>query len=149
MKSVFHRGVWVVTFGVAMLGTGAAGATTLPLVQQQGAVQYLSGGIGHSESTAVQAASKTWPLTLEFAVNATPRAEYAANVNVVIRDAKGQVALNTEANGPFMLVRTHPGRYSVDATLQGKTLHETVVVKPDTPAKTLFLWPAGTNGAMS
>ena len=149
MKSVFHRSVWVATFGVAMLGAGAASAAMLPPVQQQGAVQYLSGGIGHAESTAVQAASKTWPLTLEFVVNATPRAEYAANVNVVVRDEKRQMALKTEANGPFMLVRMHPGRYSIDATLQGKTLHETVTVKQGAPAKALFLWPAGTNGAMS
>ncbi len=149
MKSLFHQGAWVAALGVAMLGAGAASAAMLPPVHQQGSVQYLSGGIGHGESTAVQAASKNWPLTLEFAVSATPRAEYAANVNVVVHDAKGQVALKTEANGPFMLVRTQPGRYSVDATLQGKTLHETVVVKPDAPAKALFLWPAGTNGAMS
>lgn len=149
MKSVFHRGAWVATLGVAMLGAGAASAAMLPPVHQQGAVQYLSGGIGQGQSTALQAASTNWPLTLEFAVNAKPRAEYAANVNVVVHDAKGQVALETKSDGPFMLVRTEPGRYTIDATLQGKTLHESVTIKQGAPAKALFLWPIGTNGAMS
>ncbi|GEM_PF-2386882 len=43
-----------------------------------------------------------------------------------------------------MLAKLAPGRYNVEATLAGKTLHEpVVVVKHGQPAQVAFVWPAG------
>jgi hypothetical protein len=42
-----------------------------------------------------------------------------------------------------MLARLPPGRYNVDATLAGNTLHEAVIVKHGQPTRVAFVWPAG------
>jgi hypothetical protein len=119
--------------------------TVLPPVHHSGAVQYLSGGIGDGEASAIQSASKQWPLTLEFAIKTRHGAEYAADVAVKVRDTHGQTALDTHAQGPFLLAKLAPGAYNVDATLDGKTLHQQVVVKTGLPAKAVMVWPAGTD----
>jgi hypothetical protein len=124
-------------------------ATHLPPVQHSGAIEYLSGGIGVDESTAIESASKQWPLTLQFAIRDKQGAAFAAGVAVKVRDAKGHTVLETTTGGPFLLAKLPPGDYSVDATLAGKTLHSKVNVKAGQPTRTVLLWPAGTDGARS
>mgnify|MGYP001548248900 CR=1 FL=1 len=130
-------------------GAWAHAEATLPPVQSSGQVEYLSGGIGEAQSTAMQNAEHQWPLTLEFAVKDKKHSDFAANVNVIVRDAKGKTALQTESTGPFLLARLAPGRYAVDATFAGKTLHESVTVAHGAPAKAVFVWPAGTDETRS
>ena len=84
-------------------------------------------------------------MTLEFAVKDKSRADFAADVNVLVRDAKGHTALKATSDGPFLPVKLAPGHYAVDATLAGKTLHEKVSVKHGEMAKAVFEWPAGTD----
>lgn len=134
------------------LMTGAAlaqAATPLPPVQRSGTVAYPSGGIGVDESKAIQNASKQRPLTLEFVIKDKQRADFAAGVAVKVHDAKSHAVLDTTAGGPFLLVKLPPGRYAVDATLAGKTLHASVKVESGRPARTLLVWPAGTDGTRS
>ncbi|MEO5797366.1 MAG: hypothetical protein ABIP34_21280 [Rhodoferax sp.] len=119
--------------------------TALPPVHHSGSVQYLSGGVGDGEASAIQGASKQWPLTLEFAIKTAHGAEYAADVAVQVLNAHGQTALDTRAQGPFLLAKLAPGAYTVEATLGGKTLHQQVVVKAGQPAKAVMVWPAGTD----
>ena len=64
----------------------AAVPSTLPPEQTQGAVAYVSGGIGQDEAQAFEAAAAQYPLALEFAIKHTPRAEYTAYVHVVVTD---------------------------------------------------------------
>jgi hypothetical protein len=129
-----------------LAGSGYAfAAAVLPPMQHAGNVEYLSGGIGQDESRAIEHVAKAWPLTLEFAMKDRQRSDFVADVAVVVRDAKGRVALKTESDGPFLLARLAPGKYEVDATLDGKTLHEQVSVRQGEPTRTTFLWPAGTD----
>lgn len=123
---------------------GAWAQAPLPQMKQQAGIDYLTGGIGRDESDAIKAASGTWPLTLEFAVADSPRAEFAADVTVVIRDAKGRVALEAKADGPYLLAGLAPGSYGVDATFNGKTLTRRVEVRKGAPTRATFAWPAGT-----
>jgi hypothetical protein len=140
-----HAGA-VTVLAIAAFGAHAAHADSrLPPIQHSGPVQYLSGGIGDGESSAIQNASKQWPLTLEFAIKTSHGAEYAADVGVQIKDNHGQVTLDTQAQGPFLLAKLPPGAYNVDATLGGKTLHEHVLVRPGQHAKAVMVWPAGAN----
>jgi len=117
----------------------------LPPVQHAGNIEYVSGGIGKDESKAIERAAKGWPLTLEFATKDKQRSDFVADVAVVVRDAKGRVALKTESDGPFLLAKLSPGKYEVDATLDGKTLHEQISVRRGEPTRKTFLWPAGTD----
>ncbi len=138
------------TLGALLMG-GALAQTPAPLppVQQSGSVQYLSRGIGLDESTAFEKASRQWPLTLEFAIRDEQHADFAADVNVLVRDASGHATLQTTSEGPFLLARLLPGRYSVEATLAGKTLHENVVIRKGQPARAVFVWPAEAGMASS
>ena len=144
MKTTIPR--TAATFLALALGAAVAHASArLPPVQTSGSVEYLSGGIGQSESSAIERASAHWPLTLEFAIHARPRDEFAADVKVRVRDAQGHTALEATSDGPFLLARLGPGHYAVEATLAGRTLHEKVSVEAGHPAKAVFVFPAGTD----
>lgn len=120
----------------------AATAGILPAAQTQGAVTYVSGGIGQEESQAFEAAAAQYPLALEFVLKHTPRAEFTANVHVIVTDAKGQHILDTRSDGPFLLAKLPAGRYTVTAERKGETLTKTVHVAPAKSARALFLWAA-------
>ena len=130
-----------------LLGSAAQaqGDSALPPVQKSGVVEYLSGGIGLDESTAIKSASRQWPLSLVFSVQAAGKAEFASDVKLEIRDAKGALVLETMASGPFLLAKLAPGSYSLRATLAGKTLDRKVQVKAGSSARVELVWPAGTN----
>ena len=149
MSTRWFQAILAAGFGTLLLGSAAVHATNLPAVHKSGQAEYLSGGIGKDESTAIQAASRNWPLTLEFAEKDGRHADFVADVNVVVRGAAGHPALQAEATGPFMLAKLPPGRYTIEATLAGKTLHEHVIVKRGEPARATFIWPAGVGGEMA
>jgi len=131
--------------GTLMMVASLAHATTsLPPIQRIGDVDYVSGGIGQDESSAIERASHSWPLTMEFAVKDKQHADFVSGVRVQVRDAAQHVRFQVKSDGPFVLAKLQPGQYVVDASLDGKTLHEKVMVAAGHPAKALFVWPAGT-----
>ncbi|MFZ4877468.1 carboxypeptidase regulatory-like domain-containing protein [Janthinobacterium sp. Mn2066] len=119
--------------------------SALPPIHKSGAVEYLSGGIGLDESTAIKNASRQWPLSLVFSVQAAGRAQFASDVKLEVRDAKGTLVLQTTASGPYLLARLAPGSYRLHASLAGKTLERQVEVKAGSSARVELVWPAGTN----
>lgn len=121
----------------------------LPPVQKSGEVDYLTGGVGLDESTAIKSASGQWPLSLVFSVQAGGRAQFASDVKLEIHDAKGALALDVTATGPYLLARLAPGSYSLRATLAGKTLERKVQVKQGASSRVELVWPAGTNQSQS
>ena len=136
----------IFTAGVLLAGAAHAQSdSALPPVQKSGAVEYLSGGIGLDESTAIKSASRQWPLSLVFSVQAAGKAEFASDVKLEIRDAKGAQVLATTASGPFLLAKLPPGSYSLRASLAGKTLERKVQIKAGGSARVELVWPAGTN----
>src|ERR1700754_3809296 len=136
MKSSIQTPAAAIAAAALMSAGGLAqAATALPPVQTSGPVEYLSGGIGQGEAQAIEQASRHWPLTLEFAEHRPPRDEYVADVDTVVRDQAGRTVLDIVSDGPFVLAKLPPGSYSIAATMDGKTLHETVVVKQGEPAK--------------
>lgn len=150
MRTLIHKAAMAAALGTLMLGgTLAQAAAALPPIHKSGPVEYLSGGIGQDESAAIEKASKRWPLTLEFAVKDKRHADFVADVQTTVRNAKGHPVLQVNTDGPFLLAKLAPGRYTVDASFAGKTLHEDVVVKKEQPAKAVFLWPAGTGDKRS
>ena len=150
MRTLIRNAAFATAVGALMAGGALAQAENdLPAVHRSGSVEYLSGGIGQSQSTAIENASRHWPLTLEFAVKDKQHADFAANVHVLVRDAHGHTALETTAGGPFLLAKLAPGDYAVTARLDGKTLHERVLVKEHQPAKAVFVWPTGTDETRS
>lgn len=134
---------------LAMGATAAQAASLLPPVRKIGMIEYLSGGIGQDEARAIEGEARHWPLTLEFAVKDKGRADFAANVKVLVRDAKGHTALELTDGAPFLLVKLAPGHYNIEANFAGKTLHDNAFVRPGHPLKSVFLWPAGSGESRS
>lgn len=150
MKHQIHKTAIAATLGALIMGAAIAQeAATLPPVQTSGQVEYLSGGVGKDEATAMERASRQWPLTLQFAVNEKPRPHFTADVKVIVRDRKGNTVLETTADGPFLLAKLPAGRYAVAATLADKTLNRQVLIKKGQPAKVLFMWPPSVEKSQS
>lgn len=120
-----------------ILSTAQAG---MPPVQQQGSVQYVSGGIGLDESEAMKAAAKDYPLALTFAAQRDGQADYVANVSVTISDAHGKSMLQTTAEGPYMLVKLPAGNYKISATYNGQAQNRNVAVQNTGTARAVFEW---------
>ncbi|SFN04323.1 carboxypeptidase-like regulatory domain-containing protein [Nitrosomonas communis] len=115
----------------------------LPPVQNQGEVVFMTGGIGQDESHAILKEGKKWPLMVELAKAGTNQAVYISNVQIVIRDASGSTALETISKGPYLLAKLPPGKYSLDATYEGNTLHRDLYIQEkENHKKITLLWPA-------
>lgn len=114
-------------------------AAALPQPKTEHGITYLSGGVGEDQSAAMKAEAKHYPLSLVF--SAGKYGEYLANVPVTIKDPTGKVVLDAVADGPIMLVKLPPGRYSVAATRKGSALHEAVAVKAKGDTQVAFHWP--------
>ena len=79
---------------------------------------------------------------LELAQTSTPRAEYISDVPVTISDESGKIVLDTVAEGPFLLVKLPPGKYSLDATYQSIKLYRQLNIQKGQHEKLTLIWPA-------
>lgn len=116
--------------------------TSLPPLQSQGQTEFLTGGIGKDESDAILHEGRSWPLMLELAQAATPRAAYISDVQVTIKDGSGNTVLETVTEGPYLLVKLPPGKYSLDATYESTKLHRDLSIQKGSSKKITLLWPA-------
>jgi hypothetical protein len=129
--------------GFAQAGSDSSSTpAALPPVQSQGQTEYLTGGIGADESEAIVQQARSWPLVLELAQSGPARAAYISDVRVTIKDGSGKIILDTITEGPFLLVRLVPGRYSLDASYEAKTLHRDVSIGEGGSNRMVLLWPA-------
>jgi hypothetical protein len=130
------------TTGGTTTDQSSAGNTNgggMPQTQQQGDVSYVSGGVGQDESKALQAAQSHWPLSLRFT---GPSSEFLADVKVRIVDGQNNEVLNASSRGPYMLVRLHPGHYTVHAQYKDRDESKTVTVPAKGSTKAAFYWGA-------
>ncbi len=114
---------------------------------------FVSGGVSLEEVKALEAQRRNYQLWL-VTVDKVSGA-WLAGAQVAIRDAKGDLVLDTKLDGPYLFVDLLPGRYAIDVTLEGATqrssLHVTgrglrqvlarfdtgVAVSPEMPEHTL------------
>ena len=146
MQSPTHRVVPALLLSTLLAGGAYAQSAPLPPIQHAGAIAYLSGGIGKDEASAVEHASRHWPLTLEFAVQEGKHAVFTADVQVRVRDAQRHTVLETTTEGPYLLARLPPGHYTVEAQRQGQTRHRAVTIVKGRAARAVFVWPAARPG---
>jgi hypothetical protein len=118
-----------------------AAPSGLPPAHEDGALTYLSGGIGSDQSSAIKSVMKKYPLVLEFVGSTDAGNDYLADIPVQISDSHGKDLLSTQSDGPFMLVSLPHGRYNVTATYNGKTEHRQVNVTDVMHAHEIFMWP--------
>ena len=127
---------------LSLLSPGAmADAADLPEVKTQGAVSYLSGGIGSDETAAIKAASKNYTLTLLMSISGGERGAFLASVPVKIMDAAGNTVLEVTTDGPYLLANLAPGRYDVVGTLDGVERKTSVTLKSGANQQRNLTWP--------
>jgi hypothetical protein len=107
--------------------------------EQDPNIRYISGGIGETSENYLLSLHKDYNLQLLFAEEKT--GVYLSDVDVQITDKKGQVFLNTKADGPYLLAQLSPGRYKVSATHLGKTKTLDAVLKNEKQRKYFVYFP--------
>jgi hypothetical protein len=89
-------------------------------------VTYICGGVGKEEASYMKREAKKHDMLLTFAGK---DGEFLADVNVAIKDAKGNTVLETTCDGPMMLVDLPKGgKYRVHAVANGYPIDQTVTV---------------------
>ncbi|MDS4041462.1 MAG: hypothetical protein RKP20_09825 [Candidatus Competibacter sp.] len=112
----------------------------LPAAQSQNGITFVTGGIGKPEANAMKAAAKRYDLMLVFADR---EGHYLADVNVKIKDTKGNTVLDIVSD-PILLADLPAGRYIVRAEVDGKSLAKTLNLTGKTsrrPAEIVYHWP--------
>jgi hypothetical protein len=109
-------------------------------------VTYVCGGVGKEEASYMKQQAKKHDMLLTFAAK---DGEFLADVNVAIKDAKGNTVLETTCDGPMMLVDVPKGgKYHVHAVANGHPIDRTVTVskapgqkKAQKVAAVVLTWP--------
>jgi len=106
---------------LAALLVGAAAAFSVSAVTRPGAPgAVVCGGIGSGERAALAEEARGTNLALEFFI--AHRGDYVADVDFAITPLDGPAAgrpVDGTADGPLCFVRLAPGRYRIDAELNG------------------------------
>ncbi|MGA2548637.1 MAG: carboxypeptidase-like regulatory domain-containing protein [Burkholderiaceae bacterium] len=125
-----NKHVRVTALGAALFLCGALGtASAAPLVEQHaGSIAYVTGGVGDSEDAAIKQMMPQYSVSMTFAERQGDKAVYLADVPVSVRDSNGQTVLNIKTNGPYLLVRLPAGRYTLEASHQGRTESRSISV---------------------
>lgn len=79
--------------------------------------RFVSGGVTNDELRELQSRKDEHQLSL---VTASDRGAYLAGVLVRIVDSSGNVALETEMDGPWLLADLPPGSYTLEANFEGQ-----------------------------
>ena len=92
-------------------------AMSLPQEQTQNDVAYLCGGVGQEEASYMKQQARNYDLALTFA---TRTGDYLADVDVNIKNAKGDDVLQAKCDGPMLLVNLpKSGTYRIRAETSG------------------------------
>ncbi|HKO89348.1 MAG TPA: carboxypeptidase regulatory-like domain-containing protein [Burkholderiales bacterium] len=93
-------------------------AWAAPSFQQQGNVSYVTGGIGLEEREALVTNTSDFNLKV---VNAIPGGAYVSDTTVSVVNATGQEVLRTTLDGPWLIAKLPPGKYTISASDLSRT----------------------------
>lgn len=128
----------------AMAPSSATVMSNPPIRMASEGVEYMCGGSGQAEAAFMDMVSPRWAASFQFAMNQPDNTRSrVANVKLVVRDAyNGYQVLDVMADAPHLLARLSPGKYTVEATLDGLTLIQTLTVVQGGASKASFVWPS-------
>ena len=112
----------------------------LPPAQSVAGVKYVQGGIGKDESAAMLKEAGRYPLSVVFSGGQANH--YVADVDIRVRDAAGKTVLQTNAEGPIVLLDLPAGKYVIDAEYRDKTLTQRIELSPKRATRLDFHWPS-------
>ena len=94
---------------------------------------FVSGGVSESELTDIRAKQPFFSISLLTAAKGS--GAYLAGVRVRIVDGKGETVLETEMDGPYLLVDLQPGKYQLEAVNEGETQKRTLTLAQGRPQR--------------
>ena len=86
-------------------------------------------------------------MLLELTQASASRPEYISDVQITIKDKSGNTVLDVTADGPYMLIRLAPGRYSLNATYESATLHRDVTLEKGQNRRIALVWQSQEQGS--
>jgi len=106
---------------------------------------YVSGGISADEVSDLKSLAKDFLLEIIFVQKADAEVndrieEYLASVKLQIKDAKGNIVLDTTTDGPFFLADLPPGKYKIIAEHDEVVKSNLVRIDAKKHQRTVFLW---------
>lgn len=138
VKSTMYSALIATGLGAFPLASVADAMASLE-TQQQGPVSFVSGGVGEDERQEIKNLSPGYPLELLFVTKGSPN-EYLADIKVQIKDKDGKVVLDTISQGPFLLAKMPPGKYSISADSEGTVKRQTIQVAGGKTQRVVFVW---------
>ena len=139
MRAVRWMRAALIAAGISVPLSLAASAMASPEVQQQGVVSFVSGGVGEEELQEIKKLSPAYPLELLFVTKGDPQ-EYLAGVKVRFEDKDGKIVLDTMSQGPFLLAKMPPGKYTISADHDGTVKRQIVQVAGAKTHRIVFVW---------
>jgi hypothetical protein len=88
---------------------------------------FVSGGVDAGELADLRTKQPFFSVSV---LTAARSGAHLAGVRVRILDAAGKPVLDTEMDGPYLLVDLAPGRYRLQATHEGETQSRMLTVQP-------------------
>ena len=129
--------------GLCLLGASPVFANSLtnsvaqPEVQTFNGIPYMSGGFGLEERAKLRAIGKTDNLELSFALT---NKDYLSGAGVLIKDDQGKEILKAISDGPLFFTKLPAGKYTIEATAEGRTEEQVVQVPAKGQTQAHFAW---------
>ncbi|MBU3562576.1 MULTISPECIES: hypothetical protein [unclassified Polynucleobacter] len=120
------------------LGSWALAQT--PETQHSQGISYITGGVGESETVAILADAKQWPLLLEMSQIENGRGVWIFGATIKITNSKKQIIFDAQADGPYMLINLESGDYVIEAAYQGVVQKRALSLKANSPQKVSLFW---------
>ena len=112
----------------------------IPDTQYSQGISYITGGVGESETVAILAEAKQWPLLLEMSQIQNGRGVWIFGATIKIINSTKQAIFDAQAEGPYMLINLAPGDYAIEATYEGVVQKRSLSIKPDASQKISLFW---------
>ena len=130
------------TMGICVLALAAAPLMASSAPREIAGGIAVCGGVGADERRAMENDMPDANLRLELFV--APGGEYVAGVDLKVQPLSGAAtALSITTDGPICSLKLAPGRYRIEATLQGVTRSALATVPANTrsPARVAIAFP--------
>lgn len=130
-------GVCVFLLGLMSVGFPSDLSGLPPEIKTDKGLTYVSGGIGLDERETLRHVGQDYDLRLSFAEKA---GNYLSDVEVVIKDAGGKTALEAISQGPWFFANLPAGKYTILASMKGKTHQQMARVVTHGQISLYFYW---------
>ena len=94
---------------------------------------FVTGGVTSEETADLRTKQPFFSVSLLTAARGS--GAYLASVHVHIVDGQGTLVLDTDMDGPYLLVDLAPGKYELEAVNKGETQRRTLTLREGNPRR--------------